>query len=68
MKKMILDLLNEHHENCGDNLGRDGEYLSDSVTNIIDLVKQFPSDDEIARLRKDSVDLSWTLNPDRMGQ
>ena len=68
MKKMILALLNEHRKNCGDDLGRNGEYLSDEVKNIIDLVKRFPSDDEIDRLRRDNFNMSWEINPDRMGQ
>lgn len=67
MKKMILDLLRQHSGNCGDIRGCDGEYLSDQVTNIIDLVKRLPSDEEMVRLREDSNKLSWTENPDRMG-
>lgn len=68
MKKMILDLLAAHEANCGDACGKDGEYLKDQIDNIRDLVKNFPSDDEIARMRKDSIDLSWVQNPERMGQ
>ena len=67
MKKMLLDLLKKHNENCGDNRGCDGEYLSIEVENIIDLVKGLPSDAEMVRLREDSNKLSWSENPDRMG-
>ena len=65
---MILELLEQHNENCGDNLGRDGEYLSDAVSNILDLVKRLPSDEEIDRLRRENTNMSWQINPDRMGQ
>lgn len=68
MKQLLLNVLKEHLENCGDIRGCNGEYLSAEVNNAIDLVQRLPSDDEIIRLRAESVELSWTKNPDRMGQ
>lgn len=68
MKQLLLNVLKEHLENCGDIRGRNGEYLSDEVNNALDLVKRLPSDDEIIRLRAAAVDASWDRNPDRMGK
>lgn len=69
MKEMILTLLREHHDNCGDNRGRnDGEFLSIAVDNIIDLVKNLPNDEEIQRLRAAAVELSWVRHPEGMGR
>ncbi len=68
MKKMLLELLGEHQNNCGDNRGRNGEYLGDDVEKIIDLVEKLPDDAEVERLKKDAEELSWTKFPDRMGQ
>lgn len=69
MKEKILELLGEHSENCGDNRGRnDGEYLSNAVDKIIELIKRLPEDAEIDKLKKDSIELSWLKHPDRMGQ
>ncbi len=41
-KQKILDLLEELENNLGDNLGRNGEYLSDQVTKIVEAVDEVP--------------------------
>ena len=68
MQKMLLDLLEKHKNNCADLLGNNGELLTIDIDNLIDLVKRLPSDDEIQRLRRDSINYSWERHPDRMGQ
>ena len=40
LKAELLKLLEELQSNCGDNRGRDGEYLSDAVGTVIDLAKK----------------------------
>ena len=39
IKEQLLKLLREHSDNCGDNLGRNGEYLDEQVNKIIDIVR-----------------------------
>ena len=68
MKKMLLDLLKEHKNNCADVLGNNGELLTFDIDNLIDLVKQLPSEGEMQRLRMDSINYSWEMNPDQMGK
>lgn len=38
-KKELIDLLSEIQSNCGDNRGRDGEYLSDQVGKALELAE-----------------------------
>ena len=68
MKKRILQLLADHSNNCGDMMGRNGEYLSDEIVRIIELVDGITDDDEIKRLKNDSIELSWERFPEGMGR
>ncbi len=45
-KVELIDLLNEIQSNCGDNRGRDGEYLSDQVGKAIDMAESLDIDRE----------------------
>ena len=45
-KQKALDLLDELQSNCGDNRGRDGEYLSDQVQKVIEAVENISFESE----------------------
>lgn len=45
-KKELLDLLSEIQSNCGDNRGRDGEYLSDQVGKAIEKTENLTAETE----------------------
>ena len=68
MKKMILELLRKHLENCGEEVGKDGNYLSEEVRNLLDLVSGLPSDSEVERWKKEANEYSWVKSPDMMGR
>lgn len=68
MKERILQMLMSHSNNCGNMMGRDGEYLSVEIEKIMNLVNSIPTDEELKRLRSDSIELSWERFPEGMGK
>ena len=45
-KKELIELLSEVQNNCGDNRGRDGEYLGDSIQRALDMAENLDISEE----------------------